>query len=107
MTLGKSSVEMENQTLTEGLDANKRVIEAARRESQCLEKQLEELEKKLLITQRETEVAEQKLQTVLKQMASLLGESGEILLPKDKNILDKLCNKVSNCSGISDTTSAF
>lgn len=98
--LGKKSVEMEMQTLTERLEASKRVIEAARRESHCLEKQVEELERKLQTSQGENQEAEEKLQIFLKKVALLLqGESEDIIPPKEKDILhklDNLCNKVRN-----------
>ncbi|KAM7376207.1 hypothetical protein PAMP_005950 [Pampus punctatissimus] len=97
LVLGKKSVEIEMQTLTERLEASKRVIEAARRESHCLEKQAEELERKLQTSQGETQAAEEKLQMFLKKVASLLqGESDHIIPPKEKDILhtlDNVCNK--------------
>ncbi|XP_062296620.1 coiled-coil domain-containing protein 170 [Scomber scombrus] len=97
LVLGKNSVEMEMQTQTERLEASKRVIEAARRESHCLEKQVEELERKLQTSQGESQAAEEKLQTFLKKVASLLqGESEDIIPPKEKDILHQLhnlCNK--------------
>eukprot|EP00064_Thunnus_orientalis_P009757 superscaffoldBa00001260_g9783 len=88
---------MEMQTLTERLEASKRVIEAARRESHCLEKQVEELERKVQTSHGEIQAAEEKLQMFLTKVASLLqGESEDIIPPKEKDILHKLdnfCNK--------------
>lgn len=91
----RRSVEMEKQTLTERLEASKRVIEAARRESQCLETQVEELE-------RRTQAAEGKLQAFLEKVVGLLQEKSEdIILPTERDVLqtlDHLCNKVKNKS---------
>lgn len=98
--VGRRSVEIEKDTLTERLEAGKRVIEAARRESSCLEKQVEELERNLQSSQRETEAAEQILQVFLKKMAGLLqGKSESVVLPTQEDILhqvDDLCSKVRN-----------
>lgn len=98
--LGRTSVDVEMMTLTERLEASKRVIEAARRESHCLEKQAEALERKLKTSQGETQAAQEKLQMFLKKVASLMeGQSEDIDRLKEKDILfnlDKLCNKVRN-----------
>ncbi|XP_073339208.1 coiled-coil domain-containing protein 170 [Pagrus major] len=98
LVVGRRSVEIEKETLTERLEAGKRVIEAARRESHCLEKQVEELERNLQSSQRETEAAEETLQVFLKKMAGLLqGKSENVVLPTEKDILhqvDDLCNTV-------------
>ncbi|XP_076013549.1 coiled-coil domain-containing protein 170 [Genypterus blacodes] len=98
MVLGRRSVEVEKQTLTERLEASKRVIEAARRESNCLERQVEELERKLQISQGEAEAAQRKLQMFLEKVtAQLQGPSENILLPTERDVLhrlDHLCNKM-------------
>lgn len=89
---------MERGTLMERLDASKRVIEAARRESHCLEKQVEELERKLQSSQGETQAAEEKILTFLKKVAGLLqGKSENVILPTEKDVLHKL-DKVRNQS---------
>ncbi|XP_034530293.1 coiled-coil domain-containing protein 170 [Notolabrus celidotus] len=94
---GRRSVEMEKGTLMERVDASKRVIEAARRESHCLEKQVEELERTLQSSQGETQRAEEKLQMFLKKVAGLLQRKSEgVILPTEEDILqrlDHLCNK--------------
>ena len=98
LAVGRRSVEMEKGTLMERLEASKRVIEAARRESHCLEKQAEELERKLQTSQGETQAAEEKLQMLLKKVADVLqGKSESVILPTEKDVLnqvDVLCNKV-------------
>lgn len=100
--VGRKSVEMEKGTLMERLDASKRVIEAARRESHCLEKQVEELENKLHYSQGETQAAEEKLQMFLKKVAGLLQRKSEnVILPTEEDVLhqlDNLCNKVRDQS---------
>lgn len=89
---------METQTLTERLEAGKRVIEAARRESTCLEKQVKESERKLQASLGETQAAEEKLQMFLKKVAGLLQVKSEnVILPIEKDILQKL-DKVRNQS---------
>ncbi|XP_070699017.1 coiled-coil domain-containing protein 170 [Pempheris klunzingeri] len=97
LVASRKSVEVERDTLTERLEASKRVIEAARRESRCLEKQAEELERKLQSSQGETQTAEEKLQLFLKKVAELLQEKSEnVILPTEKDVLhglDDLCNK--------------
>ncbi|XP_054470379.1 coiled-coil domain-containing protein 170 [Anoplopoma fimbria] len=97
LVVGRRSVEMERGTLMERLDASKRVIEAARRESHCLEKQVEELERKLQTSQGESQAAEEKLQMFLKKVAGLLqGKSENVILPTEKDVLqnlDNVCNK--------------
>ncbi|XP_068577603.1 coiled-coil domain-containing protein 170 [Cebidichthys violaceus] len=97
LVVGRRSVEMERGTLMERLDASKRVIEAARRESHCLEKQVEELERKLQSSQGESQAAEEKLQMFLKKVAGLLqGKSGNVILHTEKDVLhnlDHVCNK--------------
>nr|XP_046268782.1 coiled-coil domain-containing protein 170 [Scatophagus argus] len=97
LVVGRRSVEMEKETLTERLEASKRVIEAARRESHCLEKQVEELERKLQSSHAETHAAEEKLQMFLEKVADLLqGKSENVIHPTEKDILhkvDNLCNK--------------
>nr|XP_020463579.1 coiled-coil domain-containing protein 170 isoform X2 [Monopterus albus] len=91
LMMGRRSVEMETQTLTERLEASKRVIEAARQESNCLEKQVEELERKLQASQGETQAAEEKREIFLKKVAGLLqGKSENIILPTEEVILQKL-----------------
>ncbi|CAJ1074476.1 coiled-coil domain-containing protein 170 [Xyrichtys novacula] len=94
---GRRSVEMERGTLMERVEASKRVIDAARRESQCLETQVEELERKLQSSQRETQTAEEKLQMFLEKVGGLLqGKSESIILPTEEDVLyalHNLCNK--------------
>ncbi|KAM3871165.1 coiled-coil domain-containing protein 170 [Diretmus argenteus] len=93
MVLGKRTTDMDKQSLTERLEASKRVIEAARRESQCLEKQMEDLDKKFHISQREAQAAHGQLHTFLEEVAALLqGDSEDVLLPTERNILQKLHN---------------
>ena len=91
--MGRRSVETENQTLSERLEASRRVIEAARRESSCLEKQVEDLQRKAL-------ASEGKLQVFLEMLAALLQEKCEgVILPTERDILnelDNLCNNVRN-----------
>ncbi len=87
---------MERETLMERVEASKRVIEAARRESYCLEKQVEELERKLQSSQAETQAAEEKLQMFLRKVAGLLqGKSENVVLPTEKDILQTV-DKVRN-----------
>ncbi|XP_028251985.1 coiled-coil domain-containing protein 170 [Parambassis ranga] len=90
LALGRKSVEMEKQTLTERVEASRRVIEAARRESHCLEKQVEELGRK-------RQVAEGGLQVFLEKVSGILQEKSDtVVLPTEKDILQKLdhlCNK--------------
>lgn len=97
--VGRKSVEMEKETLMERLEASKRVVEAARRESLCLEKQVKGLEGKLQSSQGEAQAAEEKLLLFLERMAGLLqGTSDNVILPTEQDVLhkvDKLCNKVS------------
>ncbi|XP_041669134.1 coiled-coil domain-containing protein 170 [Cheilinus undulatus] len=94
---GRRSVEMERGTLMERVEASKRVIEAARRESHCLEKQVEELERKLLFSQRETQRTEEKLQMFLEKVAGVLQrKSDSVIMPMERDVLenlDNLCNK--------------
>ncbi|XP_042356168.1 coiled-coil domain-containing protein 170 [Plectropomus leopardus] len=91
LVVGRRSVELERGTLMERLDASKRVIEAARRESLCLEKQAEELERKLQSSQGETQAAEEKLQVFLKKVAGLLqGKTESVVLPAEKDVLQQL-----------------
>ncbi|XP_018559199.1 coiled-coil domain-containing protein 170 [Lates calcarifer] len=96
LVVGRKSVEMDKETLLERLEASKRVIEAAKRESNCLEKQVEELERKLQSTQGETQAAEDKLQMFLKKVAGLLQvKSDDVILPTEKEVLQKLDKTVS------------
>lgn len=98
--VGRKSAEMEKETLMERLEASKRVVEAARRESLCLEKQVQELEGKLQSSQGEAQAAEEKLLLFLERVAGLLqGTSDSVVLPTEQDVLhkvDKLCNKVSS-----------
>ncbi|XP_029900729.1 coiled-coil domain-containing protein 170 [Myripristis murdjan] len=98
MVLGRRSIDVEQRSLMERLEASKRVIEAARQESQCLEKQVEELNRKVRISQEEAQAAQGQLQMFLTDLAALLHiECGDIVLPTEKDILQKLedfCNKV-------------
>lgn len=98
--VGRKSVEMEKDTLMERLEASKRVIEAARRESHCLEKQVKELERKLQLYHGESQAAEEKQQMFLQKVAGLLqGKSENVTLPTEQDVLhelDNLCNKVRN-----------
>ncbi|KAF3700946.1 Coiled-coil domain-containing protein 170 [Channa argus] len=91
LMVGRRSVEMETQTLTERLEASKRVIEAGRRETSCLEKQVKELERNLQASQGETQAAEEKLQMFLKKIAGLLQVKSEhVILPTEKDVLQQL-----------------
>ncbi|TNN53317.1 Coiled-coil domain-containing protein 170 [Liparis tanakae] len=88
---------MERGTLVERLDASKKVVEAARRESRCLEKQVQELEEKLQRSHRETRAAEEKMQKFLQNVAGLLPGKREDapLLTKEEVLhnLNEVCNK--------------
>lgn len=87
---------MDKETLMERLEASRRVIEAARRESNCLEKQVEELERKLQSSQKDAQVAEDKIQTFLKKVAGLLQLQCEnVIQPTERDVL-KTLEKVSN-----------
>jgi len=103
LAAGRRSVEMERGTLVERLDASKKVVEAARRESRCLEKQVQELEEKLQRSHRETRAAEEKLQKFLENVAGLLpGKSEDAPLLTEEEVLhnlDEVCNKVRGQSG--------
>lgn len=81
----------------EGIEASKRVTQAARRESSFLEKQLEELERRFQSSQRETRAAEEKLQMFLKKAAGLLqGTSDDVVQPTEQGVLqavDNICHK--------------
>uniref|UniRef100_A0A3Q3ELI0 Coiled-coil domain containing 170 n=1 Tax=Labrus bergylta TaxID=56723 RepID=A0A3Q3ELI0_9LABR len=94
---GRRSVEMEKGTLMERVEASKRVVEAARRESHCLEKQVKEFERKLQLSQGETQRAGEKLQMFLEKVVGLLqGKSENVILPTEEDVLytlDNLCNK--------------
>ncbi|KAM6968713.1 coiled-coil domain-containing protein 170 [Tautogolabrus adspersus] len=94
---GRRSVEMEKGTLMERVEASKRVVEAARRESHCLEKQVKELERKLQLSQGETQRAGEKLQMFLEKVVGLLqGKTENVILPTEEDVLhtvDNLCNK--------------
>lgn len=96
--MGRKSIELEKKTLMEGLEASKRVTEAARRESSFLEKQLEELERRFQSSQRETRAAEEKLQEFLKKVAELLrGASEGVVEPTERDVLyavENICHKV-------------
>uniref|UniRef100_A0A3Q3C1Y9 Coiled-coil domain containing 170 n=1 Tax=Haplochromis burtoni TaxID=8153 RepID=A0A3Q3C1Y9_HAPBU len=77
-------VEMEKQTLTERLEASKRVIEAARRESHCLENQVEELERRI-------QEAEDKLQAFLETLVGLLEKKcDDVILPTERDSLPEV-----------------
>ncbi|XP_034419443.1 coiled-coil domain-containing protein 170 [Cyclopterus lumpus] len=97
LVVGRRSVEMERGTLVERLDASKRVVEAARRESRCLEKQVEELERKLQWSHAETRAAEEKLQVFLEKVSALLqGKSEKAPLLTEEEVLhdlENVCNK--------------
>ncbi|XP_060919296.1 coiled-coil domain-containing protein 170 [Labrus mixtus] len=94
---GRRSVEMEKGSLMERVEASKRVVEAARRESHCLEKQVKEFERKLQSSQGETQRAGEKLQMFLEKVVGLLqGKSENVILPTEEDVLytlDNLCNK--------------
>ncbi|KAM3594292.1 uncharacterized protein V6R79_005255 [Siganus canaliculatus] len=102
LVVGRRSGELERETLVERLEASRRVIEAARRESQCLEKQVEELEGKLQSSRAETRAAEEQLHMFLDKMHGLLqGKSAEADLPTERAVLNKvdnLCNKLRDVS---------
>ncbi|AWP16193.1 putative coiled-coil domain-containing protein 170 [Scophthalmus maximus] len=96
LAVGRRSVEMDKETLMERLEASKRVIEAARRESNCLEKQAEELERKLQSSHGETRAAEDKLKVFLKKVAGRLqAQSDNVILPTEKDVLLELDKAVS------------
>ncbi|KAM4723431.1 coiled-coil domain-containing protein 170 [Anableps anableps] len=86
----RRGVETEKRTLSESLEASRRVIEAAKRESCCLEKQVEELQAK-------AQAADLKLQQLLEKVAGLLREKTKhVVLPTEKDVfhnLDNFCNK--------------
>ncbi|XP_032403441.1 coiled-coil domain-containing protein 170 [Xiphophorus hellerii] len=90
LAVGRRGVETEKRTLGESLDASRRVIEAARRESCCLEKRVEECKSK-------AQAAELKLQRLLAKVAGLLQEKTEQeFLPTERDVLhhlDNFCNK--------------
>uniref|UniRef100_A0A3B4FI87 Coiled-coil domain containing 170 n=1 Tax=Pundamilia nyererei TaxID=303518 RepID=A0A3B4FI87_9CICH len=84
LAVERRSVEMEKQTLTERLEASKRVIEAARRESHCLENQVEELERRI-------QEAEGKLQAFLETLVGLLEKKCEdVILPTERDSLPEV-----------------
>ncbi|KAM9707976.1 coiled-coil domain-containing protein 170 isoform 1-T1 [Menidia menidia] len=91
LTMGRRSVEAENQAWSERLEASRRVIEAARRESCCLEKQVEEFQKK-------SHASEGKLQVFLEKLATVLkGRPEDVIPPTETDVLNKvdnICNKV-------------
>lgn len=93
LAVGRRGVETEKRTLSESLDASRRVIEAVRRESCCLEKRVEECRSK-------AQAAELKLQRFLEKVAGLLQEKTEHeFLPTERDVLhhlDSFCNKVTN-----------
>lgn len=97
--MGRKSIELEKKTLMEGLEASKRVTEAARRESSFLEEQLQELERRFQSSQRATRAAEEKLQVFLQKAAGLLqGTSDEVVEPTERDILhavENICHKVT------------
>ncbi|XP_069567675.1 coiled-coil domain-containing protein 170 [Brachyistius frenatus] len=90
LAAGRRSAEVEMQTLSERLEAGRRVIEASRRESSCLQKQLEELERK-------AKAAERKLQMFLEKVSGLLQARAEDVIPPTERCvlqeLGNLCNK--------------
>ncbi|XP_036006649.1 coiled-coil domain-containing protein 170 [Fundulus heteroclitus] len=90
LAVGRRGVETEKQTLSESLDASRRVAEAARRESRCLEKQVEELVAK-------ARADEDKRERFLEKVARLLQERSEhVILPTEEDVLhnlDNFCNK--------------
>lgn len=97
--MGRKSIELEKKTLMEGLEASKKVTEAARRESSFLEKQLEELERRFQSSQRETRAAEGKLQVFLRKAADLLqGACDGDVQPTERDVLhavENICHKVT------------
>lgn len=99
LVVGRKSIELEKKTLMEGLEASKRVTEAARRESSFLEKQLEELDRRFQSSQRETRAAEEKLQVFLMKAAGLLqGTTGGVVEPTERDVLhavENICHKVT------------
>ena len=91
MVLGKRNTEMERQSLTERLEASRRVIQATQRQSECLEKQVEELEGKLHISQDETQSARGQLLALLEKASTLLRcDSEGDSPPSEEDILQKL-----------------
>ncbi|XP_072313881.1 coiled-coil domain-containing protein 170 [Eucyclogobius newberryi] len=96
---GKRSIESEKQTMLEQLEAGKRVIDAARKESQCLEKQVQEVERKLNISQSETEAAQGRLHRFLNKVVKVLQKGSTNTLLSTENAMglnpEEVCNKVS------------
>ncbi|XP_055016419.1 coiled-coil domain-containing protein 170 [Boleophthalmus pectinirostris] len=82
---GKRSTESEKQTLLEQLEAGKRVINAARKESQCLEKQVQELERKLHISQSETDASQRRLHSFLNKVIKVLQRGSTSTLLSTEN----------------------
>ncbi|XP_033844592.1 coiled-coil domain-containing protein 170 [Periophthalmus magnuspinnatus] len=94
---GKRSTESEKQTLLEQLEAGKKVISAAQKESQCLEKQVQELERRLHISVSETEAAQGRLCMFLNKVIKVLQRvSTNTLLSTENNMglnTEEVCNK--------------
>lgn len=104
LAVGRRSVEMETHTLTERLEASKRVMDAARRESNCLEKQVKELERKLQASQEDTQAAEEKLLTFLRKVSGVLQVTSEnVILPTEKDIIQKLDKVSDQTSNLQET----
>ncbi|XP_064783739.1 coiled-coil domain-containing protein 170 isoform X3 [Oncorhynchus masou masou] len=70
--LTKRSTDMENQSLAERLEANQRVVEAAKQEAGCLERQIQELEGKLQTSQGKNQATKGRLQALLGEVGALL-----------------------------------
>ncbi|XP_045063530.1 coiled-coil domain-containing protein 170 isoform X4 [Coregonus clupeaformis] len=86
--LTKRSIEMENQSLAERLEASQRMVEAAKQEAGCLERQIQELEGKLQTSQGKNQATKGKLQALLGEVGALLQLG--LSMPTEEEILQRL-----------------
>ncbi|XP_021429463.2 coiled-coil domain-containing protein 170 isoform X4 [Oncorhynchus mykiss] len=86
--LTKRSTDMENQSLAERLEANQRVVEAAKQEAGCLERQIQELEGKLQTSQGKNQATKGRLQALLGEVGALLQLG--LSMPTEEEILQRL-----------------
>ncbi|XP_029543454.1 coiled-coil domain-containing protein 170 isoform X2 [Oncorhynchus nerka] len=86
--LTKRSTDMENQSLAERLEANQRVVEAAKQEAGCLERQIQELEGKLQTSQGKNQATKGRLQALLGEVGALLQVG--LSMPTEEEILQRL-----------------
>nr|XP_046164677.1 coiled-coil domain-containing protein 170 isoform X2 [Oncorhynchus gorbuscha] len=84
----KRSTDMENQSLAERLEANQRVVEAAKQEAGCLERQIQELEGKLQTSQGKKQATKGRLQALLGEVGALLQLG--LSMPTEEEILQRL-----------------